>query len=405
MEPELDSIYKVVMDHKNGVPLQVPVHFRGICFDKTDVSLDFIDDDFFVRSIPRNPMNHTLDGKPTIQPAEVLKYDMGKTYTVKVIQNVDGTNVVYPREFIVQPIGMIRGIYHMFMDPYTNRIRGFTQNQFESKELAGKIPSVDPNQTAGDAAGDAAGGGAVAPAAGAAAGASAGTGAAAGAGAAGGASAAAGAAAVAPAVSNEKFLLVTKKTNDPTFQIPLTNGTVLEVTSRAPKGSKIRVPVPKSNEIIVKKMTDDKTFQIPLTDGRVLQVESMGGKGSLIRVKIPVSKPVSAPVSAPLKTLLEQLETKNSITDDSILTHVKDVKGRCIKNSSPIKIYSQDPEKCIFINNKSELNEQLKTNGYTNHSLVKITDKTATLTKQDEVGEGEYLIVKLKRTDYVLNVV
>jgi hypothetical protein len=158
MEPEIDSIYTVVMDHKNGVPLQVPFTFRGICFDKTDVSIDFIDcDTYLVRSIPRNPMNHTLDSKPVVPSAEVLKYDPAKMYSIHIIQQVDGTSAGFKREFIVQPMGMVGGKYHLFMDPYTNKLLGFTQNQFKENEIVGKIPSTDPNQRVGSATGSATG--------------------------------------------------------------------------------------------------------------------------------------------------------------------------------------------------------------------------------------------------------
>ena len=158
MEPEIDSIYTVVMDHKNGVPLQVPFTFRGICFDKTDVSIDFIDcDTYLVRSIPRNPMNHTLDSKPVVPSAEVLKYDPAKMYSIHIIQQVDGTSAGFKREFIVQPMGMVGGKYHLFMDPYTNKLLGFTQNQFKENEIVGKIPSTDPNQRVGSVTGSATG--------------------------------------------------------------------------------------------------------------------------------------------------------------------------------------------------------------------------------------------------------
>lgn len=142
----LDSVYDVTMTHKNNVLLQTPVKFKGICFAMNEEYLEFIDLDNNVRKIPKGSgvANPKAITPPDANASGLVANTM---YDIKLTQDFEGETITYPPCCTAEYIETL-GKYHFFLDPYTNRFKGFIQTQIETKKRDASVPAlVAPEKT------------------------------------------------------------------------------------------------------------------------------------------------------------------------------------------------------------------------------------------------------------------
>ena len=136
----LDSVYDVTMTHKNNVLLQTPVKFKGICFAMNEEYLEFIDLDNNVRKIPKGSgvANPKAITPPDANASGLVANTM---YDIKLTQDFEGETITYPPCCTAEYIETL-GKYHFFLDPYTNRFKGFIQTQIETKKRDASVPAL-----------------------------------------------------------------------------------------------------------------------------------------------------------------------------------------------------------------------------------------------------------------------